>query len=691
LRTGRWPVDLRLASLAELRRRAQDGLTEALTVLDARPVAGSVHLAELLRDAALRDWRRDAASRLTQLRDAAELRGRRHGELAYRAEPDLKESRGGLRDVAALHAAAATQLLAGPGERVQQAHRLLLDTRGTLHALRQSAGRPGPDSALTAAEAPAVARLLGYRDAGELTREVSGAGRAVARALDRCWRRGPVPATPPVGERATGSSVLANPRRSRGGPPPRRPLAEGVVEQSGEVVLARGASPGTDPGLVLRAAAAAAGRRLALSQHTLAVFGAAPTPPPPWPEETRGELVRLLGAGPALPAAVEDLDASGYWSRLLPEWDQVRYRRSPGQELTDDRRLLDTTVAAAGLVRRTGRPDLLLLAALLHAIAPDPVASAAVAGRVAERIGLGPADTGLMTRVVRHGGLLADTAVRRDVDDPSTATAVIERLGGAPGASTALDVLYPLTVAVGLAAGPTAWSGWQAELVARLMAVLAARLGGPPPPVIPAASARGRRVLARLGREAVPVLESDPEAGTVTVAAVDRVGLLATCAGVLALHGLDVRSVTGGPQAGAAVLEFRVRTRLGTPVDEALLAGELRNSLAGTFPLTERLAARAATAPAGAPAGAQPGSAAVVAGASLTSTVLEIRAPDRLGLLHELAAVIASRHILVRSVFCSTIGHEALDVFYLPQLATAALTGLLEALRPVLDAGGPVG
>src|SRR5207248_242544 len=81
----------------------------------------------------------------------------------------------------------------------------------------------------------------------------------------------------------------------------RRPLADGVVEQDGEVVLARAADPAADPALVLRAAAAAAQAGLPLAPRTLDRLTECPPLPVPWPAAARDALLALLGAGSACP------------------------------------------------------------------------------------------------------------------------------------------------------------------------------------------------------------------------------------------------------------------------------------------------------------------------------------------------------------------------------------------------------
>ncbi len=94
-------------------------------------------------------------------------------------------------------------------------------------------------------------------------------------------------------------AILGGGRALGGGKPApeRSPLAEGVVEQDGEVVLARAARPDRDPVLPLRAAAAAAQAGL-LNLHAVRRMAAgARALPAPWPAEARQQLITLLGSG----------------------------------------------------------------------------------------------------------------------------------------------------------------------------------------------------------------------------------------------------------------------------------------------------------------------------------------------------------------------------------------------------------
>ena len=223
----------------------------------ARHVAGDAGLTTELRLGVLADWRATAGTRLAELQAMHHERTGRSGELAFLLEPDLKEARGGLRDADAISAIAAAWVAPGPGPRVRAAHGLLLDAR---HALHEVTGRAM--DRLVLQEQDEVARLLELADADALLRRLAGAGRTIAYSLDQSFRQAQRSRAGRSRRLAGCASALPGVKLTRHRPPQvsplRRPLAEGLVEQDGEVVLARSADPAADPVLVLRAAAAAA-------------------------------------------------------------------------------------------------------------------------------------------------------------------------------------------------------------------------------------------------------------------------------------------------------------------------------------------------------------------------------------------------------------------------------------------------
>src|SRR5690606_32825398 len=140
---------------------------------------------------------------------------------------------------------------------------------------------------------------------------------------------------------------------------------------------------------------------------------------------------QLLLAGPAAIPVVESLDHCGIWTRLLPEWEPTRSRpqRNAYHRFTVDRHLLEAAAVAAGLAGPVARPDLLVLAALLHDVGKagdgDHVRRGAqLAARLGPRLGLDAADSATLVPLVRHHLLLAETAPRRDLDVPATVAAV---------------------------------------------------------------------------------------------------------------------------------------------------------------------------------------------------------------------------------------------------------------------------
>jgi [protein-PII] uridylyltransferase len=648
-------LDHAVRTVPQARRVARNDLKVALGLLHARHVAGDADLTTRLREGALEDWRSNARTRLAELKGLHEERTRLHGELAYLLEPDLKESRGGQRDVHAIQAIAAAWVAPAPGPKVRAAYEQILDAR---HVLHEVTGRRL--DRLVLEEQDEVARTLGLLDGDALLRQLAGAGRTIAYAVDHAFR----PADRAGGRRNLGV-------RMRRGKLDRRPLADGVVEQDGEVVLARAAVPQTDPVLVLRVAAAAAQVGLPIAPRALARLAECPPMPIPWPADARNALLALLGAGTSAIPVWEALDQEGLLATLIPDWERVRNRpqRNPLHRFTVDRHLVECAANASALARDVSRPDLLLLSALLHDIGKGwpgdhSVSGEVVARDVCRRVGLNEADVSLVAEAVRHHLLLPVVATRRDLDDPMTVEHVAATVGGS---RTLLELLHALAIADGLATGPAAWNDWKAGLVADLVRRVSAVLDGEPMPE-PVPLREDQLALVADGGPAAIV-----DGNEVTVVALDRPGLLWRAAGVLASHRLTVRGANASAVGDTAVTVFNVVPEYGDPPDATLVSSDLRRMLEGRLDVEDRLERRSRairahgfTAP--------PPKVTLVDNASTTATVVEVRAHDEPGLLWRIGRALGECGLNVHAARIETLGAEAVDVFYVTDASGGLLT-----------------
>ncbi|MCE1178820.1 MAG: [protein-PII] uridylyltransferase [Micrococcales bacterium] len=693
-------LDHSVRTVQECRSVAESDLAAAIGLLDLALVAGDDEVVAAARATAAHDWRATARRRLPELLEQQRVRHLRHGDLGQSVEPELKEARGGLRDMLLLRALTSAWLADRRHGPVDAAYSRLLDVRDALHVVT---GR-GRDR-LVREEQDAVAALLGLASADDLLTEVSQAGRVISHALEGTARR--------AGQSQRARVLRTGPRRPR-----LRPLGYGLFEHDGEVVLG-GSRPSTDPLLALRAAVVAARCGLPIAPATLTTLAEIEPMPLPWPPEAVALLGDLLAAGPGLIQVWEGLDQAGVVAQWLPEWAAVRSRpqRSPVHRHTVDRHLIETVVIAGSLVRRVARADLLLLAALLHDIgkvagARDHSAEGAqIAHRILVRLGLAPRDREVVVRLVREHLTLIELATRRDVADPATLEAAMAAADHDP---EVFEMLAALTEADASAAGPLAWTDWRARLLGGLVAAVEARLtarrlpgagsADPEEPeeredpesraavALPGESSSERAAILARAQEGTPTVRLHIEGPVAHLDIVDRdrVGLFADTAGLLAAYGLVVRAAMISTVEGAAVDRWTVESPSGDLPSTEELVRALRRLGAGDRAPLAALDRRAGAAPRALLGGAGQARAFVVPDASADALVVEVRAQDRPGLLRDLGQAVAGLGLAVRSAHISTHAGQTLDTLYLTRSTGGAVDPALaaQAVAAIIDTCG---
>jgi [protein-PII] uridylyltransferase len=308
---------------------------------------------------------------------------------------------------------------------------------------------------------------------------------------------------------------------------------------------------------------------------------------------------------------------------------------------------------------------------------------------LAARMGFAPADVGTLVALVEHHLLLPDVATRRDLDDPGTLELVVKAVGD----EGTLELLAALTEADSLATGPAAWGSWKASLVADLVERAAHVLRGGAASEVRRDDFPSARHLA-LVAAGEQVLEGVEDGLTVVTA--DRPGIFAKVAGVLALHGLAVLdaaalSTESADGAGVALARFRVEPSFGPVVPWDRVIADLQRAFAGRLALRARLDDRARTYSSSRAVSAVPVrcSVSVDNRASASATVIDVQAPDSVGLLHRITSALAELDLDIRSAKVSTVGPQAVDAFYVRAGDGSKLTDadlLREVERAVLHA-----
>ena len=649
-------LDHAVRSPSECESVAREDLRAAISLLDLRLVAGDGELVEETSRRVRAQWRREARRRAPELVELALDRTHRYGSLAHSSEPNLKSDRGGLRDVTVIRAIAESWLADHDHEIVDAAARVLGDARDALQAVTGGSG-----TRLGRADQDTVAALTGHATADDHHAVLAEAARAVTWELHRTVRAAQAASAP-------GGTV------TRGLGSDRRPaltwFPHGVLVQAGEVSV----DPANrDPLRDVAAVRHAATTGLPLADATLARL-AREEPAPMLPLQ-RSVLVDAL-AGEHFADAYEALDMKGVFARWIPGWAEIRNRpqRSAVHRFTVDRHQVETVLEAQRFLSRVSRPDLLLVTALLHDLGKRPDArdhaaeGAPLAEAAARHLGFDEADAAIIGRLVREHLTLVSLATGRDLADPST---LRDLLAAVDHDLDTLEVLRALTEADAIAAGPSAWSAWRADLVDHLTALgrdaLSAAASAPRPLL---ASQRSvveavRAAVDRTGTAQViyPPAAEDETISQICLGAPDGDGVFAAMARTLARLRLDVHSAVVTTLDGIAVNTWWVSAPPGGLPHPSVLRSALDRELANR----DRADARVLELPTPPPPRTTEDTPVVtlLPGASREATVVQVNARNRPSLLADVAEVITVHRLQVRIAHVMTLGRRAVDVLYL--------------------------
>jgi [protein-PII] uridylyltransferase len=655
-------VDHSVRTKSEMRTAISEDLKVVMGLLDIRLICGNPDLVADIQSMAITQWREESNHYLPLLKDTLEERYERTGELAYLLEPDLKESRGGLRDITALRAMNASGAVILPMERISQAESILARVREALHTV---SGRDKDRLLFT--EQDKVAALLSYDDADTLMSDVAKSARAVDYLMQMAWHQYSHKGKDGFGRflRKIRSTVVA----------------PGISISNKEVHIDSTFDIDADPVIGLRAAATAAQLGMRLSFDSLRRYADALDAgngklPTPWPREAREYLIALIGAGPAMVEIFEALDQEEVIFHWIPEWAAVRSlpQRNVLHRHTVDRHMVETAVSAAALTREVHRPDILLFTALFHDLGKGTEEDHSDRGArmikpLAERIGFNEKDIEVIQLLIAHHLLLSATATRRDLDDPATIATVAESIT----AVGTLELLHALSIADGEATGRAAWSDWKASLVAEL--VRKTKLALTDNTVMPQPELSSDQVK-RASQGLLDVtIEDRGNIYALEIISPDKTGLLSIVSGVLHILRLDVRSARTKTIDGVAVMEWIVVPNPNAPeLTRDDLYRELVRGLDAEAKLAERIQARI---DAYAQMPSIPVPAPVVEtflDAATNATIIEVRSYDRPALLFSIGDTVRKCNIDIKSAIVTTLGAEAIDTLYVTEVGGGALT-----------------
>lgn len=720
-----WDLGLKIGasvrSVEETLSLAWKDMTVRTALLEARPLAGDTALActfiaRFRREVSTLDPRPFIAAKLEE----RDQRHQKAGAVRYRVEPNVKDGKGGLRDLntlfwiarglapdSPLGARVLDDLLTARERRTfEEAFDFLWRVRCHMHLV---AGRA--EEKLTFDLQPEVARRMGWRGRGDepaverfmrryflVARDVGALTRAMSATLEARQQK----------KTLSLSRLIPGRRRNLG--------VTGFFEDSGRISVAGPEVFAEDPVKLLTLFVCADTHDLDLHPHAFsAVTRSLSLVTSKLRRDPRATaaLLHVLAHGQRPYRVLTIMNETGLLGRFLPEWGRIvgQTQFNMYHAFTVDEHTLQAIGIINDILRGRHADDHPLASEIIHLIADIEVLMLAMllhdtgkggergqledgaisARRACERLGLEPRRTELVVWLVRHHLALSDHAQKRDVSDPATVRAFAELVGD----PERLRLLLVLTVADIRAVGPGIWNGWKGQLMRTLYQQVSRLFRGEDvdretpladhPDLVARARRDGAAVEAKI--RAAGDLSQTTE---IAVAARDRTGLFADLAATLATLGADVTDARVATTEGLVLDVFQIQDGAGAPYG---LAEPAR--LTRLVSALETAATRDHPVPLPPPA-AVPARRAVFdvrpvvmidTHASGAATIVEVSGADRPGLLAELARTFTDHDLSIRSAHVAVFGERAVDSFYVVGRNDKKVTSgpLLDELQTALE------
>ena len=489
-----WDMGLKVGqstrSVEETIRHAEGDLTIRTAVLEARYIWGDQELFTELKRRFDGEIAKKSATQFIEAKLAErDQRHERLGDSRYLVEPNVKEGKGGLRDLHTLFWIAKyvyrvddieklvdlKVLSPKEAQRFARAQNFLWTVRCHLHFI---AGRA--EDRLTFDHQAEVGRRMGYRD------------HAGTRGVERFMKHYFLIAKDVGDLTRIFCAVLESEHRHQ----PKFSLkrwgfgkksVDGFNVDAGRLDVASDDQFAKDPVALLRLFYVAQKEGLDIHPHALRLITQslklidAELRADPEANRLFVEILTASNVNPEI--ALRWMNESGVFGRFIPDFGRVVAQMQ--YDMYHTYTVDEHTIFAIGILSDVERGNLkeelplptslfptidsrraLYLAVLLHDIAKGrggdhSVLGAQVAEKVGPRLGFSAEETETIAWLIRWHLLMSNTAFKFDIDDPKTIQDFVARVQS----PERLKLLLLLTVADIRAVGPKIWNGWKAALL----------------------------------------------------------------------------------------------------------------------------------------------------------------------------------------------------------------------------------